>query len=192
MCGIDWVTSKASTIEVANLSLGGTGTDSECGGADTFHDAICRSVAAGVTYVVAAGNAALDARSFVPAAYDEVITVSALADFDGRPGGEADATCRPDEDDTLADFSNYGEDVDLIAPGVCIYSTWNGGGYNTISGTSMASPHVAGAAALYKSTHPEAPPAEVEAALQEAGTSSWDSDDDKDEVKEPLVDVAGF
>ncbi|MGH3516055.1 MAG: S8 family serine peptidase, partial [Haloechinothrix sp.] len=67
---------------------------------------------AGVTFVVAAGNDATDAKTFVPAAYDEVITVSALADFNGKPGGGAAPTCRDDVDDTFADFSNYGEDID--------------------------------------------------------------------------------
>jgi subtilisin len=81
-------------------------------------------VAAGVTYTVAAGNSADDAANHVPVAYDEVITVSALADFDGQPGGLGAPTCRADEDDTLADFSNFGADVDLIAPGVCIFSTY--------------------------------------------------------------------
>jgi subtilisin family serine protease len=118
-------------------------------------------VKAGVTYAVAAGNAGGDAATRVPAAYDEVITVSALADFDGLPGGLASPICRTDRDDTFADFSNFGADVDLIAPGVCILSTWKNGGYNTISGTSMATPHVASAAALYKSTHPSAPPTAV-------------------------------
>ena len=64
-------------------------------------------------------------------------------------------------DDPFATFSNYGEDVDIAAPGVCIRSTWLNGGYNTISGTSMATPHVAGAAALYIATHPGTSPAEV-------------------------------
>ncbi len=128
----------------------------------------------------------------MPAAYDEVITVSALADFNGQPGGGAAATCRADVDDTFADFSNYGADVDLIAPGVCINSTWKGGGYNTISGTSMASPHVAGAAALYKAANPGASPAQVKTALQSAGNLNWNNVGDRDGVKETLLNVDGF
>jgi subtilisin family serine protease len=145
-----------------------------------------------VTYVVAAGNSRADARNFVPAAYDEVITVSALADFNGTPGGGAAATCRPDVDDTFADFSNYGADVDLIAPGVCIGSTWLDDGYNTISGTSMASPHVAGAAALYKASNPTASPSAVKTALQAAGNSNWSNRDDRDRTKERLLNVNAF
>ncbi len=118
--------------------------------------------------------------------------MSALADFNGVGGGGAAPTCRTDEDDTLANFSNYGSDVDLIAPGVCINSTWKGGGYNTISGTSMASPHTAGAAALYKANNPSASPATVKGALTNAGTSDWNNIDDKDNTKEPLLNVKDF
>jgi subtilisin len=192
ICGVDWVTANAATIEVANMSLGGTGDDSGGCNDGGLHEAICRSVAAGVTYAVAAGNSADDAANHVPAAYDEVITVSALADFNGAPGGGAAATCRADEDDTLANFSNFGADIDLIAPGVCIYSTWKRGGYNTISGTSMASPHVAGAAALYKSTNPGASPSQVKSALQSAGNLDWNDVDDPDPTKEILVNVDAF
>ena len=192
ICGVDYVTAHASEIEVANMSLGGTGSDSACSPSDPLHFAICNSVAAGVTYAVAAGNESDNAANHVPAAYDEVITVSALADFNGQPGGGAAATCRPDVDDTFADFSNFGPDVDLIAPGVCILSTWKGGGYNTISGTSMATPHVAGAAALYKSTHATASPAQVKSALQSAGNLNWSNADDHDTIKEPLLGVASF
>lgn len=191
ICGIDYVTAHASEIEVANMSLGGTGSDSACN-QDALHQAICNSVAAGVTYAVAAGNESDDAANHVPAAFDEVITVSALADFNGQPGGGAPATCRADVDDTFADFSNFGTDVDLIAPGVCILSTWKGGGYNTISGTSMATPHVAGAAALYKATHPTASPSAVKSALQAAGTSNWFTNTDPDPTHEPLLNVATF
>ena len=195
ICGIDYVTANASQIEVANMSLGGTGTDDgNCGRSnnDAMHTAICNSVAAGVTYVVAAGNETDNAANHVPAAYDEVITVSALADFNGLPGGGAAATCRADVDDTFASFSNYGADVDLIAPGVCINSTWKGGGYSTISGTSMASPHVAGGAALYKATNPGASPAQVKSALQSAGSTDWSNADDHDSTKERLLNVSTF
>jgi subtilisin family serine protease len=196
ICGIDWVTAHAGTIEVANMSLGGQsffGAFSGCSSSfDPMHPAICRSVQAGVTYAVAAGNSTSDANFFVPATYSEVITVSALADFNGQPGGGAASTCRADQDDSFADFSNFGADVDLIAPGVCITSTSNTGGLATFSGTSMASPHVAGAAALYKSTHPTATPAQVKSALQAAGNLNWNNGDDGDSTKERLLNVAAF
>ena len=193
ICGIDWVTGNAGVIDVANLSLGGSSSEnaSSCG-SSSLHQAICNSVGAGITYAVAAGNSAADAKDFVPAMYSEVITVSALADFDGKPGGLGSPTCRSDVDDTFADFSNHGAVVDIIAPGVCIRSTWKGGGYGTMSGTSMASPHAAGAAALYKASAPGASPAQVKAALQDAGTLDWNGVDDKDGIKERLLTVATF
>ena len=162
-CGIDWVTANTGrlNIKVANMSLGGGGSDDgNCGRTnnDALHLAICNSVAKGVTYVVAAGNSNEDVSKHVPAAYDEVLTVTAVADFNGGPGGGAASTCRSDVDETPADFSNYttagssDEGHVIAAPGVCILSAWKGGGYDTISGTSMASPHTAGAAALCIST----------------------------------------
>jgi subtilisin len=196
ICGIDWVTARAGTIEVANMSLGGQsffGSFSGCSSSfDPMHPAICRSVQAGVTYAVSAGNSAANANNFIPATYNEVITTSALADFNGQPGGGAAATCRADQDDTFADFSNFGADVDLIAPGVCIISSAPNGGLATFSGTSMASPHVAGAAALYKSTHPMATPAQVKSALQAAGNLNWNNADDGDSTKERLLNVDAF
>src|SRR6266540_1127529 len=158
ICGVDWVTQNAASkgIKVANMSLGGSGSDGACN-SDALHQAICNSVGAGITYVVAAGNSGTDFKGFVPAAYDQVLTVTAVADFNGQSGGGAAATCRADVDDTAADFSNYAtlasdQSHTIAAPGVCILSTWKGGGYNTISGTSMASPHVTGTAALCIST----------------------------------------
>jgi len=176
ICGIDFVTSKAPAnggpITVANMSLGGGGTsDNNCGNSnnDALHKAVCRARDAGVTIVVAAGNSGADAAGFVPAAYDDaVITVSALADSDGVEGGLGAGTSYG-ADDTFASFSNYGTVVDIGAPGVWIYSTWIKNGYKTISGTSMASPHVAGAAALYIATHPGASWSTVRDALVTSG-----------------------
>lgn len=158
ICGIDWVTANTITynIKVANMSLGGGGSsDNNCGNSnnDALHKAICKSTAAGITYAVAAGNSNVNASTFVPAAYnDTVVTVAALADSDGKSGGLGTTTSYG-ADDTFASFSNYGSVIDLGAPGVSIYSTWKSGGYNTISGTSMATPHVAGSAALYIKSH---------------------------------------
>jgi subtilisin family serine protease len=205
ICGIDWVTAHASTIEVANMSLawdtslaGYPGpNDHNCGltNNDALHQAICRSVAAGVTYVVGAGNASADAAGSDPASYEEVMTISALADFDGKPGGLIGSAtsppyCRVDQDDTFADFSNYGAVIDMIAPGVCVNTTAPGGGYQVFSGTSGSAPHVTGAAALYKAAHPAATPAEVQAALEGLGSFDYDGSQDPDGIKEPLLDVS--
>jgi subtilisin family serine protease len=160
ICGIDWVTANAKRlgIAVANLSFGGparvpAGT---CAATDDpMHEAICRSTEAGVTYVVAAGNDGSDLAGSVPASYAEVLTVTAMADADGRPGALGRAPkCMPGErDDAAASFSDYATTAAaaahlVAAPGVCITSTWPGGRTNTISGTSMAAPHVTGAVAL--------------------------------------------
>jgi subtilisin len=202
-CGIDWVAAQKhpdgrQVIEVANMSLRDEGRDDrDCGytNADVEHRSICRAVGRGITFVAAAGNDANNAGNWRPGSYDEVITVSALADFDGLPGGLKASTCssfgQKDTDDTFADFSNHGSDVDLIAPGKCILSTLPGG-YGVISGTSMATPAVAGAAALYLATHPGTSPADVRAALRAAGSDAWATGSDRDASHEPLLDASSF
>ena len=189
ICGIDWVTQRASTIEVANMSLAGAGTAGTSCTSSSLRRSICNSVNAGVTYAVAAGNIFQNVSNFVPAAFPEVITVSALADYNGQPGGGAPSTCRPGTDDAFADFSNYGAGVDIAAPGVCIYSTWLNNGYNTISGTSMASPHVAGAAALYIAVNGRVGPTAVRNALV-AAREQLPMAGDPDGIAEGIVNVS--
>lgn len=195
ICGIDWVAANADLIDVANMSLGGSGSDDgNCGytNDDPEHQAICAAVNAGVPIIVAAGNESDDSANHTPAAYDEVITVSALADFDGFPGGAGSPTCRTDEDDSFANFSNFGDDVDIMAPGVCIESTWKNNGYDTISGTSMAAPHVTGAATLILANNPGLTPAQLKAELlsnvEPAPCASADGTctDDPDDIQEPM------
>jgi subtilisin family serine protease len=188
LCGLDWVAQHASTVRIANLSLSGTGGDSaNCGNAprkqdrDPIHQAICRVVNLGVTVVAAAGNDSRDASQSYPAAYDEVITVSAISDGDGAPGGlSGNLKCLPtDVDDTFASYSNFGADVDIAAPGSCAATTYIGGQYASGVGTSFATPVVSGAAALYLTTHRYASPAGVKAALlkaQESGPIAGDPD----------------
>jgi subtilisin family serine protease len=155
VAGIDWVTAdhQAGAPAVANMSLGG--------GASTAIDtAVRNSIADGVSYAVAAGNGnsagvAQDACASSPARVPNALTVGAT-----------------DSADRAASFSNYGSCVDLFAPGVGITSAWYTGSTatNTISGTSMATPHVAGVAALVLSTTPSAPPATVASTVTAAAT----------------------
>ncbi|MDQ6870607.1 MAG: S8 family serine peptidase [Gemmatimonadota bacterium] len=147
IAGIDWVTANRVLPAAANMSLGG--------GKDVLlNQAVARSVAAGVTYAVAAGNSTADACNSSPSSEPSAITVGAT-----------------DNTDTFAYFSNYGPCVDINAPGVNVTSDWLGTGTNTISGTSMASPHVTGGAALYLSANPSATPAQVSSALTSNATT---------------------
>jgi subtilisin family serine protease len=166
ICGVDWVTAThldadpGNDIAVANMSLVVKGADDgACGdlNKDPLHLAICRSVAAGVTYVAAAGNDGADLARALPAAYDEVLAVTAMTDLDGLPGGLAPVagSCVPAKeaarvaDDSAVYWSNFAtlppdQMHTVAAPGVCITSTSSGGGYAVGSGTSFAAPHAAG------------------------------------------------
>ena len=149
IAGVDWVTAHHAAPAVANMSLGGPPSDS-------LDTAVRNSIASGVTYVVAASNNYHDdASNYSPARVQEAITVGAT-----------------DSSDTLTDFSNVGAVIDLFAPGDQITSAWNSSdtATNTISGTSMASPHVAGVAALYLQSNPSASPAQVEQLLTSKAT----------------------
>ena len=161
--GIEWVVSKG--IRVANISFGGP-SDS------IIAQAVDKAAASGVFFAVAAGNDTADTRNTCPANSTSpgVATVSALADTDGKPGGGSRRTAYGPED-WIATFSNYGRNeplngdpagngVDVIAPGVKIYSTFKGGGYTTLTGTSMATPHATGVAALFVAAFVSANPGE--------------------------------
>ncbi|MFF8312125.1 S8 family peptidase [Streptomyces lydicus] len=149
VAGIDWVTKNHKGPSVANMSLGG--------GADEALDAaVKKAIDSGVTFGVAAGNESADAGQGSPARVKEAITVASSTNKDEQ-----------------SDFSNFGSVVDLYAPGSDITSDWNTGddATKTISGTSMATPHVVGAAAVYLAGHKDAKPADVEKALTDGATA---------------------
>jgi subtilisin family serine protease len=155
VAGIDWVTAHAAKPAVANMSLGG-------GASTALDSAVKRSVTSGVSYAIAAGNGnsagrAQDACRTSPARVPEAMTISAT-----------------DSSDRKVSWANYGKCVDWFAPGVNITSSWYGSdtATNTISGTSMATPHTTGVAALYLQSDPGASPATVRSALFASTTKS--------------------
>ncbi|MER5383009.1 S8 family serine peptidase [Streptomyces sp. NPDC002688] len=171
LCGIEWVTATrtdsdpANDITIANMSIGGSGTDDgKCGTVDhdVLHMAVCAAVRAGVTLVVNAGNDHADFRGSIPAAYDEVLTATAMADFDGRPGGRAEPVCYGTDlgdlgdadDQAVLGFSNFATSAAdrrhaVAAPGDCMESTYlSPGFFALVAGTSFSAPVVTGVTAL--------------------------------------------
>jgi len=149
VAGIDWVTANAVKPAVANMSLGG-------GASSSIDAAVNRSITAGVTYAVAAGNENVNAANSSPARVAAAITVGATTSTDAR-----------------ASYSNYGSVLDIFAPGSSITSSWNTSdtATNTISGTSMATPHVVGVVARYLQNNKSATPAQVASALTSGATT---------------------
>ena len=196
ICGMDWVANHANVIEVANMSLGAGMSEIGSGcNSSPAHRAICAMTNAGVTVMAAACNAGTDASTCTPGKYPEVISVSAFAEWDGKPGGLGGCRTTPDGfygcDDRRASFSNYGYTVDIAAPGVGVRSTLFDNRYGYWSGTSMATPHVTGAAALLIAKYGHMAPAEVRSRLL---LSAWSGPvpGDFDAFPEPILNVASL
>ncbi|OOE67608.1 alkaline serine protease [Salinivibrio sp. IB868] len=150
--GVDWVAANASGPSVANMSLGG--------GVSTALDrAVASAVQSGVSFMLAAGNSNADACNSSPAREPSGVTVGSTTSSDSR-----------------SSFSNWGSCLDVFAPGSQIKSAWYDGGYRTISGTSMATPHVAGVAALYLQENNSLSPAQVESLISNRASVNKISD----------------
>jgi subtilisin family serine protease len=172
IAGLDWVLSEPD-IRVVNLSLGAPG---DPGANSMLDDAIQALLDAGVVVCIAAGNDGADTATFVPAGFDLGVVVSAY-DTDGGDNG-------------FAYFSNYGDEVDIAAPGVNITSTYLDGAWAALSGTSMATPHVAGAAAAYLAQNPSAGPDDFLADVVSSGEDGYEGQGG--DHPEPLLDVGSL
>ncbi len=191
ICGLEWAIATHSNdtpdIDVINMSIEGgrLNFDEDCTVvlADTEGDpvqqGICTATAMGITVVAAAGNQSMNANLSMPGGFDQVISVGAMTDRDGKGWGRGSSSnCYSGErDDTYASYSNYGREVDIVAPGTCVESTWpsrSGAATVRLTGTSMAAPHVTGAVARYLADHPSTAPDKMRKLVRAAGRLDWD------------------
>ncbi len=196
ICGMEWVAEHGDTIDVANMSLGLIVSEYGSGCTSSLtHRAVCAMTNAGVTVMAAACNAGIDASTCSPGRYPEVISVSAFAEWDGKPGGLGGCKSTPDGfygcDDRRASFSNYGATIDIAAIGVGVYSTLFDNRYGYWSGTSMATPHVTGGAALIIAQQGKMSPAKVRERLL-LTAQSGPVPGDPDGYPEPILNVASL
>ncbi len=190
VCGLQWAIATHSNdtpdIDVINMSMEGQriNTDEDCSqvlgdpAGDPIQKEICTATAMGITVVAAAGNQSMNANDSMPGGFDQVISVGAMTDRDGVGWGRGGSSnCYPGErDDTYASYSNYGREVDIVAPGTCVESTWpskTGAAMVRMTGTSMAAPHVTGAVARYLADHPSTPPDKMRRLVRAAGRLDW-------------------
>ena len=200
VCGLDWVIARNSDanpnndIDVVNMSLEMNRRDfrEDCDavvaqpGDYALHKAVCTAFGVGITMVAAAGNDSRDTNLVAPGGYEQVITVGAVTDTDGDGWGlGGNATCSgytsQRDDDYATGYSNYGIDVDIVAPGTCVRSTWptaSGAAVATMTGTSMAAPHVTGAVARYLADDSGTTPSRMRRLVRASGRMDWDAKSD--------------
>jgi subtilisin len=203
IAGIKYVNAHKDEIDAANISIGCRVTGSRACITDSLKElniVLSNSSKQGVIYTVSAGNDQVDAINEAPANNPDVITVSAIADTDGKCGGTGppvrSGITTYEKDDTFVTSSNFGSVVDIAAPGRVINSTFKDGMYKVDNGTSMAAPHVAGFVALYKAYNPNTSLSEIRNIIDDRGSNPTIACDghgygyfrgDPDNIPEPLL-----
>jgi subtilisin len=194
--GLDYVINNSDAIDVLNISQ-----NEECPSGTACDDSVYREkidqiINSGIVVVASAGNNDIFADEYIPPKLENVITVSAISDTDGKCGGLGPVSIGGDHDDMFAKQSNFGDAVDIAAPGIDIVSTIPNDTYRLMSGTSMAAPYVAGTAGLLKSFNNDLSAGEIESSILNSASHSETECDgeargyfkgDKDQNSEPLL-----